>query len=131
MGQLSGVRRLTRNPLMIRFAYFGCRNRPFFHIVVIPQRKPRNATCIEQIGTYDPTVNKFGESLVAVNFSRLKYYVGAGAQFSKPVAELLGLSGFLPIHPRSVISAASRRKKEQEEAEKNASKDSAESEPSS
>lgn len=94
MGQLSGVRRLTRNCHMIRFAYYGCRNRPFYHIVVIPQRKSRNATCIEQIGTYDPMLNKFGESLVAVNFDRLKYYVGVGAQFSKPVAELLGKSYF-------------------------------------
>ena len=76
---------------MIRLAYHGCANRPFFHIVVARNRKPRNGPHLEQIGTYDPMPNIYNEKLVAINFDRLKYYYTNGAQLTKPVEQLLGM----------------------------------------
>ncbi|CAE1296313.1 RP-S16 [Acanthosepion pharaonis] len=97
--------------MIIRFAMYGCRNRPFFHIVVIPQRRTRQGKIIEQIGTYDPLVNRLNEKLVSVNFNRLSYYLAAGAHMTKSVAQLFGLSGFLPLHPMSIINAERNSKK--------------------
>ncbi|GAB1604919.1 probable 28S ribosomal protein S16, mitochondrial [Argonauta hians] len=126
MGRKIQMKKLLRTGLIIRFASYGCTNRPFFHIVAIPQRNAREGKCVEQLGTYDPMANRFGESLVSVNFSRLKYYMAGGALFTKPVAELLGLSGFLPIHPRSIMLADREQKKVLEEEKNGAPKDSAE-----
>ena len=76
---------------MIRLAYHGCANRPFFHVVVQPNRKPRNGKFLEQIGTYDPLPNINNEKLVAINFERLKYWCTIrGAHMSKPILQLLG-----------------------------------------
>jgi small subunit ribosomal protein S16 len=49
--------------------------------------------------------NSSNEKLVALNLDRIRYWLGQGAGLSDPVAELLGLSGFLPIHPRTVMSS--------------------------
>lgn len=95
MGRLTGVKQITRNPMIIRFALYGCQNRPFFHIVVIPQRRARQGKIIEQIGTYDPLVNGLNEKLVSVNFNRLSYYLAAGAHMTKSVAQLFGKSIFI------------------------------------
>lgn len=76
--------------LSIRLALHGCANRPFYHIVVMPARFNRDAKPTEQLGTFDPLVNKHNEKLVAVNFDRLRYWLARGARPSRPVAELLG-----------------------------------------
>ncbi|XP_077989392.1 small ribosomal subunit protein bS16m-like [Glandiceps talaboti] len=93
----------------IRLAYHGCTNRPFFHIVVMRHILPRNYPPVEQIGTYDPMPNNHNEKLVAVNFERLKYWMAEGAYLTKPVAQLLGLSGFLPVNPMSYVTARRHR----------------------
>ncbi|CAG2057324.1 unnamed protein product [Timema podura] len=90
------------SPKVIRFARYGCANRPFFHIVVME--------CIEQIGSFDPLTNKYNEKLVSLNFERIKYWIGHGAIPSTPVAELLGLAGFFPIHPRTYMTAWRNRR---------------------
>lgn len=33
------------------------------------------------------------------------HWIGAGAHISRPVSQLLGLSGFLPIHPTTYMTA--------------------------
>ena len=70
------------------------------------QRKPP----IEQVGTYDPIPNVHNEKLVSFNFERIQYWIAKGAQVSRPAAELLGLAGFLPIHPRMYMKAWRNRK---------------------
>lgn len=92
-------------PYSIRLAYFGCKNRPFFHIVVAKQNLPRDHPGEEQLGSYDPMPNKYNEKLVSFNFDRVKYWLGKGAVMSFHVEKLLGLSGFLPIHPRTYLDA--------------------------
>lgn len=137
----------AKSAKIIRFARQGCTNRPFFHIVVMevrmmhfklsndpelvaslsPQRKKsQHQPVIEQVGTYDPLANEHNQRLVSFNFERVRHWLGNGAHMSTPVAELLGLSGLLPIHPRTYMTAWNRRKTIAEkaaEAEKNESKE--------
>jgi len=103
---------------IIRFARHGCTNRPFFHIVVMERKKDQYQPVIEQIGTYDPLSNQFNERLVSLNYERIRYWIGKGAHLSNPVAELLGLSGFLPIHPRTYMTAWRNRESLSENEQK-------------
>ncbi|XP_026730960.1 probable 28S ribosomal protein S16, mitochondrial [Trichoplusia ni] len=98
----------------IRLIRQGCTNRPFFHISVTHRRRINSQPVIEQLGSYDPMPNINNEKLVALNLERIKYWLGNGAHISTPVAELLGLSGFLPIHPRSYMTAWRNRRTERE-----------------
>jgi small subunit ribosomal protein S16 len=44
----------------IRLARFGKKRKPFFRIVIMSSRKPRDGEYIEKIGTYDPTKTAIG-----------------------------------------------------------------------
>lgn len=70
---------------------------------------------IEQLGTYDPLPNQYNEKLIALNYERIRFWIGNGAEVSRPVAQLLGLSGFYPIHPVSYVQAWRNRQKLEEE----------------
>ena len=95
----------------IRLVRYGCANRPFFHIVIMDTQKEQRRPPIEQLGTYDPLPNQYNEKLVALNFERIQYWLGqTRIDISKPVAELLGLSGFLPVHPRTHMIAWRKRR---------------------
>ncbi|KAJ2945000.1 hypothetical protein O0L34_g1897 [Tuta absoluta] len=98
----------------IRLIRHGCTNRPFFHISVTHRKRLNQQPVIEQLGSYDPMPNVSNEKLVALNLERIKYWLGKGAHVSPPVAELLGLSGFFPIHPRTYMTAWRNRTIEQE-----------------
>ncbi|CAK1547772.1 unnamed protein product [Leptosia nina] len=102
----------------IRLIRQGCTNRPFFHISVTQRKRLNSQPVIEQLGSYDPMPNMNNEKLVALNLERLKFWLGQGAHVTPPVAELLGLSGFFPIHPRSYMTAWRNRRAEKERLEK-------------
>ncbi|XP_018352035.1 PREDICTED: probable 28S ribosomal protein S16, mitochondrial isoform X4 [Trachymyrmex septentrionalis] len=106
----SGTGVITPFSKAIRFARYGCTNRPFYHIVVIDVKKGERKPPIEQVGVYDPIPNMHNEKLVSFNFERIQYWIAKGAQMSTPVADLLGLAGFLPIHPRTYMKAWRNRK---------------------
>ncbi|CAG4966073.1 unnamed protein product [Colias eurytheme] len=98
----------------IRLIRQGCTNRPFFHISVTQRKRLNSQPVIEQLGSYDPMPNIHNEKLVALNLERIKYWMGQGAHVTPPVAELLGLAGFFPIHPRTYMTAWRNRKAEKE-----------------
>jgi len=50
------------------------------------------------------------EKLVSLNFERIQYWLTKGVQVSIPIADLLGLAGFLPVHPRTYMRAWRNRK---------------------
>ncbi|KAM3958410.1 mitochondrial ribosomal protein S16 [Aphomia sociella] len=104
----------------IRLIRQGCTNRPFFHIAVTHRRRLNSQPVIEQLGSYDPVPNVYNEKLVALNLERIKYWLGKGAHVSNPVAEILGLAGFFPIHPRSYMTAWRNRRTEFENLAKEA-----------
>ncbi|EFN69587.1 Probable 28S ribosomal protein S16, mitochondrial [Camponotus floridanus] len=101
----SGTSIITPFAKAIRFVRYGCTNRPFYHIIVIDVKKRHKKPPIEQVGTYDPIPNIYNEKLVSFNFERIQYWLTKGAQVSKPVADLLGLAGFLPVHPKTYMRA--------------------------
>ncbi|CRK96295.1 CLUMA_CG009715, isoform A [Clunio marinus] len=119
----SGTGRYWRHSVKsIRFCKKGCTNRPFYQIVVMERRKHVQEPVIEQVGTYDPLPNQFNQRMVSLNYERIRYWLGSGAHVTRGVAELLGLSGLLPIYPKTYKDAWSKRRyhKAKEEAEKKA-----------
>lgn len=61
--------------------------------------------------------NNFDQLMVSLNYERIRHWIGMGAHITKPVAELLGIAGFLPIYPKTYMNAWRNRAKE--EAKKN------------
>ncbi|XP_071350958.1 small ribosomal subunit protein bS16m [Trachinotus anak] len=97
--------------VVIRLALAGHKqaNRPFYRIVAAYNKRARDGKYIEQLGSYDPLPNIYNEKLVSFNFDRIKYWIGCGAHPTKPVAKLLGLAGFFPLHPMTITEAERRR----------------------
>ena len=67
----------------------GRKHRPFFRIVAIDSRQPRNGRELEELGTYDPMV-KDKENRVQLKPERIKYWQSVGAKVSEKVTVLLG-----------------------------------------
>ncbi|XP_061584540.1 28S ribosomal protein S16, mitochondrial [Cololabis saira] len=97
--------------VVIRLAHAGHKqaNRPFYRVVAAYNKRARDGKYIEQLGTYDPLPNIYNEKLVSFNFDRIKHWIGSGAHTTKPVAKLLGLAGFFPLHPMTVTEAERRK----------------------
>ncbi|NDQ57840.1 MAG: 30S ribosomal protein S16 [Acidipila sp.] len=70
----------------IRLARYGKKKKPFYRVVVIEKRNPRNGRFVEIVGTYDPLKNPAEIKLVA---ERIKYWLGQGAQPSDTVRSFL------------------------------------------
>ncbi|XP_039241618.1 28S ribosomal protein S16, mitochondrial, partial [Pipra filicauda] len=99
--------------VVIRFALGGCANRPFFRIVAAHSKRARDGKYLEQLGCLDPLPNVHGERVAGLNLERLRYWLGCGAQLSRPAEKLLGLAGFLPLHPMTVTGAERLRQRRQ------------------
>ncbi|CAL8068934.1 unnamed protein product [Calicophoron daubneyi] len=112
----------------------GCTNRPFYTIQIKSNLAEAKQRGIEQVGSWDPFPNKVnGEQLVALNLNRIAYWLAIGAEPSTKVAELLGLAGFLPVHPRCYLFAhrirlATRKYLEEKAREEKTEKSMAEGE---
>ncbi|XP_059081096.1 small ribosomal subunit protein bS16m-like [Tigriopus californicus] len=85
----------------IRLRRVGCANRPSYSIDVFKTSYPDKpwVDSIEQLGVYDPLINKYGETLCSLNIERITYYLSQGIELEENAAKLLGLAGLLPQHP--------------------------------
>src|SRR5947209_4920824 len=72
----------------IRMKMMGRKHRPYFRIVAIDHRQPRDGRIIEELGSYDPMVRNTDER-VKLKPDRLKYWMSVGAIPSERVATLL------------------------------------------
>ena len=72
--------------LAIRLARIGKKKKPFYRVVVIDKRRPRNGRFVEIVGTYDPLKNPAG---ITLNAERINYWLGRGAQPSDTVRSFL------------------------------------------
>ena len=70
----------------IRLTRAGAKKRPFYRIIAIDGRKPRQGRPLEFLGTYDPRPNP---ERVKVEMERLQAWVDKGAQLSPTVRSLL------------------------------------------
>ena len=59
----------------------GRKHRPYFRIVAIDGRQPRDGRVLEELGTYDPMM-KDKDNRVTLVPARIKYWLGVGAQAS-------------------------------------------------
>jgi small subunit ribosomal protein S16 len=66
----------------------GRKHRPYYRIVAIDARQPRDGRIIEELGSYDPMV-KNTDDRVKLRATRVKYWMSVGAQPSENVAVLL------------------------------------------
>jgi small subunit ribosomal protein S16 len=66
----------------------GRKHRPYYRIVAIDARQPRDGRALEELGSYDPMVKDTDER-VRLKPSRIKYWLSVGAQPSEKVAVFL------------------------------------------
>ncbi|KAJ3399967.1 hypothetical protein HDV05_001429, partial [Chytridiales sp. JEL 0842] len=83
----------------IRLARWGARNNPFYGVVIARDRAPRDRNFIERVGTYNPIPDSTGTKHVELNWDRVKYWLGVGAQPSDRVAWLLAKANLMPLTP--------------------------------
>src|SRR5207244_4070533 len=72
----------------IRMKMLGRKHRPYFRIVAIDSRQPRDGRIIEELGSYDPMV-KTTDDRVKLKPERIKYWLSVGAKPSERVAVFL------------------------------------------
>ena len=65
----------------------GRKHRPFYRIVAIDSRQPRNGRFLEELGTYDPMIKVTDERVKLVP-DRIKYWMSQGALPSENCAIL-------------------------------------------
>ena len=72
----------------IRMKKMGRKHRPYYRIVAIDARQPRDGRIIEELGSYDTSVKNTDERVTLVA-SRIKYWLSVGAQPSEHVSAFL------------------------------------------
>ena len=88
-------KRLAKGNFMavkLRMTRMGRRHKPFFRIVAIDSREPRDGRIIEKLGHYDPLVKDPAKQIV-LKRERIEYWLTAGAIPSATVAQLLEKQG--------------------------------------
>ena len=71
----------------IRLKRFGTKKRPFYRIVVMDSRTPRDGRVLEEIGLYHP-IEK-AEKQISVDQARVQSWMANGATPSNTVKQLL------------------------------------------
>ncbi len=71
----------------IRLKRFGTKKRPFYRMVVMDSRDPRNGRAIEEVGLYHPIENE--EQQIRVKEDRIREWLSVGARPSSTVRKLL------------------------------------------
>ena len=71
----------------IRLKKFGSKKRPYYRIVVMDKRAPRDGMAIEELGYYHPI--EAGDKQVAFDADRVKVWLDRGATSSDTVRRLL------------------------------------------
>jgi small subunit ribosomal protein S16 len=72
----------------IRLKKMGRKHRPYYRIVAIDARQPRDGRVIEELGVYDTSV-KNTEERVKLLPTRIKHWLSVGAKPSEHVAVFL------------------------------------------
>jgi small subunit ribosomal protein S16 len=74
----------------IRLSRVGRKKTPIYRIVVADSRSPRDGKVIESIGRYDPREEP---SLIEIDESKARDWLGKGAQPTQTVSKLLAVKG--------------------------------------
>lgn len=76
----------------LRLQRLGRRNRPFYRLVAMDQRRRREGPVLENLGTYDPVAPAQDKQIV-INDERVKHWLALGAQPSDTVRDMLARRG--------------------------------------
>ncbi|MFP4429843.1 MAG: 30S ribosomal protein S16 [Spirochaetota bacterium] len=71
----------------IRLKRFGSKKRPYYRIVVMDSRTPRDGRALEEIGLYHPI--EVDEQQITIKEDRVRDWLEKGAQPSDTVRKLL------------------------------------------
>jgi small subunit ribosomal protein S16 len=71
----------------IRLKRFGSKKRPYYRIVVVDSRSPRDGKVIEEVGLYHPIEKE--DKQVALKEERIKEWLGKGATPTEVVKKIL------------------------------------------
>lgn len=70
----------------IRLMRLGAKKKPFYRIIAIDSRKPRESKTKDILGTYDPMKEP---PEIHIDQEKVKYWLDKGAQTSKTVQSLI------------------------------------------
>ena len=76
----------------IRLKRFGTKRRPYYRIVVMDSRSPRDGKTIEEVGFYHPI--EIEEKQIQVKEERVRDWLNKGAKPSDTVRKLLNNINF-------------------------------------
>ena len=71
----------------IRLKRFGTKKRPYYRVVVMDSRSPRDGRSIEEVGIYHPIAA--GENQVNLKEEKIREWLSKGAQPTDTVKKLL------------------------------------------
>ena len=74
----------------LRLTRKGRKKSPFYRVVAIDSRKPREGRALEVLGFYDPTKNPV---FVDLDKEKIQYWLSVGAQPSRVVSRLMASVG--------------------------------------
>ena len=77
----------------IRLKRFGAKKRPYYRIVVVDSRAPRDGRTIDEVGVYHP-VEKEGEE-TRLDADKIKNWLAKGAQPTSTVKKVLNTNGIV------------------------------------
>ena len=73
----------------IRLKRFGTKRRPYYRIVVVDSRMPRDGRVIEEVGLYHPIEKE--DKQIALKEDRIKDWLGKGATPTSMVRKIINL----------------------------------------
>jgi small subunit ribosomal protein S16 len=74
----------------IRLARVGSKKNPIYRVVVADSRAPRDGRFIEIVGRYNPQTDP---SVIELDETKIRDWIGKGAQPTGPVRRLLKVKG--------------------------------------
>ena len=93
-------------PVRIRLSRGGAKKRPYYRIVVADSRRSRDGKFIDQVGTYNPMLNKDNPDRVKIDLEKAKEWISKGAQPSDRVKLFLSIMG---VGEKPIITEKSKQ----------------------
>lgn len=76
----------------IRLKKFGTKKRPYYRIVVMDSRAPRDGATLEEVGIYHPIEKE--ENQISFDADKVRAWLDKGATASDTVRQLLNRKNF-------------------------------------
>lgn len=73
----------------LRLARAGRKKLPFYHVIATDSRNTRDGKFIENLGSYNPLMEKGSKNYFTLDVERAEYWLSVGAQPSERVALLM------------------------------------------